>query len=167
LACALALAADLHADGRHEAAAREAAAALAGHDRLFGGDHPFTHICQVNLGSYGRAAGDRQQADEMSDAGWRGLARRLGSAHPWTLAAAVALANTLVAADRLDEALAIEEATHRSYQGWLGADHLFTRSVESNASDTRHRLAAGPSVGSQRRIGGRDRYEPGLDVPPV
>jgi cellulose biosynthesis protein BcsQ len=166
LSCALALAADLHADGMHEAAARDATAAIVGLDRLFGADHPFTHICQVNIGSYARAAGDRKRAEEMSDAGWGGLARRLGSAHPWTLAAAVARANALVAADRLDEALAIEEATRRSYQGWLGADHLFTRSVESNASDTRLRLVAGPNVGTLRRTGGRARYEPGLDVPP-
>jgi tetratricopeptide (TPR) repeat protein len=165
LALRLSLAGDLHETHHPEAAVEQAEAARAGYIWVFGPEHPFTRICEIDLSIYALTAGQQGKADEMSAAALAAFTSQLAPGHLWLLAAELARANVLVAAGQLTEALALEEGALSAYRERLGQYNELTSIAAINASDTRLLLnnpANMPdSVQEQKR-----RRAVELDTPP-
>lgn len=137
LALRLSLAGDLHETQDAEAAVRLAEAARTGYSEVFGSEHPFTRICEVDLSIYALAAGQWGKADEMSGIALAAFTDQLADGHLWLLAAQLARANVLVADNQLIEALALEESALGAYRERLGQYNELTSIAAINASDTR------------------------------
>jgi tetratricopeptide (TPR) repeat protein len=136
LAMGLSRAGDLHALRRPDEAVTQAERAQRGYLRLFGPAHPFTRLCEVDLGIYALAAGRLRQADETSASSLSSLEQLLGSRHPWSLAAAVNRANVLAMTGDLESARTLDERAQSEYSRQLGADHRFARIAAKNAAHT-------------------------------
>jgi tetratricopeptide (TPR) repeat protein len=163
-ALSLSLAGDLHAGNRHEDAVSQAESARQTCLSVFGSEHPFTRLCEVDLSSYALAAGQTRMADRMSEMGFSALERALGHRHLWSLAAAVARANTLVAVGRLEDGRSLEERTLAEYRRRMGPGHPFTRAVGINAAHTRL-LANEPGTAAGTEEGSKRRQAIELDIP--
>ena len=163
-ALSLSLAGDLHAGNRHEDAVNQAESARQTCISVFGAEHPFTRLCEVDLSSYALAAGQTRMADRMSEMGFSALEQVLGRRHLWSLAAAVARANALVALGHSEEALSLEERTLAEYRRRMGPDHPFTRAAGINAAHTRL-LANEPGTMHSAEEGSK-RHSIELDIPP-
>jgi hypothetical protein len=166
LALRLSRAGDLHATGRHQQAVEEAKVARQGYDDVFGGAHPLTRLCEVDLSIYALAAGDLDLADAMSQVALTSLREKLKTpGHLWSLAAAVARSNVLALVGRLEEARALEVETLAGYQRRLGAANRLTKIAAINASVTRM-LLNDPDALSDNESGMRRRQAIELDAPP-
>lgn len=166
LALLLSKAGDLHATGKSpQAAVDTAVMARDGYADVFGADHPFTRICEVDLSIYALAAGDRELADAMSQRALGALQARLVKDHLWTLAAAVARANTLVALGRLTEAQQLEAQALSGYRDRLPPDNPLTRTVTINAGIT-EMLLNEPDFMADSGVELRRRGSIELDTPP-
>jgi hypothetical protein len=165
LALRLSLAGDLYATGRLEAAVEQAELARAGYIRVFGPEHPFTRICEVDLSIYALAAGRQGLVDELSGIALAAFTDQLAPGHLWLLAAQLARANVLVAAGQLADALALEESACASYRERLGQYHKLTSIAAINASDTRL-LLNNPANMTDSREGRTRRRAVELDAPP-
>jgi cellulose biosynthesis protein BcsQ len=135
LAISLNCAGAMYAEARYEEAVKQARRTLAGYESIFG-EHPFTSICQVSLGSYALGAGDLDLGGKMSRDGHAALETALGPRHLWTLAAAVGCASALTVTGRPAEAQELEVQVLAEYRRRMGAQHPFTRAVETNRAHT-------------------------------
>jgi hypothetical protein len=165
LALLLSLAGDLHAAGRHEEAAEHAERARERYIAVFGAEHPFTRLCEVDLSIYALAAGHTQRADETSETGLSSLERTLRPGHLWSLAAAVARANVLALTGRLEYARSLEDQTLTEYRLRLGPGNPITRIAGINAANTRMLLNE-PGAVPDSGEGMNRRQVIELDAPP-
>jgi tetratricopeptide (TPR) repeat protein len=164
----LSLAGDQHANRDSAAAVRQAAEALDRHLAIFGENHPFTRINQVDLSIYALAAGQFELADEASEAAFTGLRQSLdplGHTHLWTAAAAVARSNVLAVTGRLEDAAPLEQWAQDEYKERLGADHDFTQVAVANARRSQ-RLRNEPRPAADRLEEAAQRRAIELDIPP-
>lgn len=163
LALYLSRAGDLYAQERHDEAVEQAERVRESYIRVFGPTHPFTRLCEVDLGIYALAANRLPLADEMSANGLASLQQLFGSRHPWSLAAAVDRANVLAVIGDLEKARTLDEQAHYEYQRQLGSDR-FTWIAGRNAAHTRL-LANEPAAvhDFSERFAGRHVIE--LDAP--
>jgi tetratricopeptide (TPR) repeat protein len=165
MALYLSLAGDLHETGRHDEAVKQAEIAWKGYSEVFGPEHPFTRICEVDLSIYALAAGQQGKADEMSQAAVSSFTDQLASGHLWLLAAQVARANVLVAAGRFAEALRLEEEALEAYKDRLGPYNPLTSIAGINASITRMLLNEPSDITDpEQELNRRNAIE--LDAPP-
>ncbi len=160
----LSRAGDLHALRRYPEAVEQAARARDRFAEIFGANHPFTRLCEVDLSIYALTADQIRVADEASEAALASLSDSLGPRHLWSLAAATARANVLAMTRRLAEAQLLEEQALAEYSHQMGPDHPFTRAVAINAAHTRM-LLNDPQVipDSEKRVTRRQTIE--LDAP--
>lgn len=161
----LSLAGDQHTNGDSAAAVLQATEALRRHIAIFGQDHPFTWINQVDLSIYALAAGQFELADKTSEAALTGLESSLGRRHLWAVAAAVARSNLLAVTDRLEAAVDLEQRTQDEYQARLGVDHDFTQVAVANARHSR-RLRNEPRPLADPLKAAAQRRAIELDIPP-
>jgi tetratricopeptide (TPR) repeat protein len=165
LALQLSKAGDLHALRRHQEAVAQAERTVQGYAAVFGRDHPFTRICQIDLSIYALSAGQPEIADEASRSGLQSLLDALGEQHLWSLAAAVARANVLVAMNQLSEARQLENRTLSGYRRRMGEHHPFTRIAGKNVALTRMLMNESDAIpGVEVDTGRRQAIE--LDAPP-
>jgi hypothetical protein len=161
----LSLAGDQHANGDSAAAVQQAKQALDRHSAIFGREHPFVWINQVDLSIYALAAGEFELADEMSESAFIALELWFGRRHFWTVAAAVARSNVLAVSGRLDDAAPLEKWARDAYRERLGADHDFTQVAIANARHSgRLRNEPRPAADRLRQAAQRRAIE--LDIPP-
>lgn len=161
----LSLAGDQHANGDSAAAVQQAREALDRHSAIFGHEHPFIWINQVDLSIYALAAGQFELADEMSESALGALERSVGRRHLWTVAAAVARSNVLAVTDRLDDAAPLEKWARDAYRGRLGADHDFTQVATANERHS-DKLRNEPRPAADRLGQAAHRRAIELDIPP-
>ncbi|GAA5060876.1 hypothetical protein HNP84_008904 [Thermocatellispora tengchongensis] len=138
LACAMSLAADLHAAGKRADAVERAEAT---HARLIarGYGMPYVMACQVNLAVYARAAGELDRARQLGEEAVRLLRAALSPWHPLTLAAMANHAGTLVRLGHLESAAELEREAADGFAARLPADHPSVRTVLANLADTEAR----------------------------
>jgi tetratricopeptide (TPR) repeat protein len=165
LALELSRAGALHAENRSREAVAQAQEALEGYQAVFGKDHPFTWLCQVDLGIYALAADMMETAEEMSRLGWASMKQAFGPRHLWSVAASVARANIFAASGRADQALLLEDQALAEYRRRMGVEHPFTRTVMMNAAYTRL-LLNDPDAMSLTTESNYTRESIELDAPP-
>ncbi len=170
LALQLSLAGDLHASGRHAEAVEKAAQARHDYGEIFGTDHPFTRICEVDLSIYALAAGNVTLADETSAAALRSLEQTLNrqglaEGHLWLQAAALARANVLAMTERPGEALLLEQRARDEYHLRFGPHSELTRTAAINAANSRMLLNQ-PRAIPDSEAGMKRRMAIELDTPP-
>jgi Tetratricopeptide repeat len=165
LALYLSKAGDLHATGRSAEAVETGRLAREGYAQVFSPEHPFTHICEVDLSIYALAAGDIELADAVSERALTGLQRKLVAEHLWTLAAAIARANVLVARDRVTEANQLETWALGAYRRRLEADNPLTKIATINAGIT-EMLLNEPRFMENSEVELKRRGSIELDTPP-
>jgi tetratricopeptide (TPR) repeat protein len=165
LAISISRAGALHAESRGEEAVEQARQALEGYQAVFGEEHPFTWLCEVDLGIYALAAGQTELADQASGHSWSALEQGLTRYHLWSLAAAVSRANVLVVTDRLEQARSLEQQTLADYQRRMGRTHPFTHIAENNLAHTR-RLEHQKGTKSPAPVNPYQRKAIELDAPP-
>jgi cellulose biosynthesis protein BcsQ/tetratricopeptide (TPR) repeat protein len=130
LLCRANKAAQLHAEGRHEEAAKEARECHEGYCTLLGSSHPYAGICLVNAGAYLSSDGHLEEAESISYQGWRILARALGARHVWL--AIAGLSHAAILADRAGTARALAASAPAAavLRSQLGSAHPVTRQAE-------------------------------------
>lgn len=165
LALELSLAGDLHSLGKHADAVDQAQVAREGYAGVFGAEHPFTRICEVNLIGYALADNRLGQVRELSETVLEAFARDLVPGHLWTQAAKVARANVLAEDGRPEDALRLEEEVHSVYRRRLGPANPLASSVAANIEDTR-RLISGTVRVPASETATRRRNIVELDTPP-
>lgn len=165
LALVLSHGGELHTAGRHGEAVEQAEQAREGYSSVFGAEHPFTRLCEVDLSIYALAAGQTRKADEMSEIGLSSLEEILVPGHLWALAASVARANVLAMTGRLEDARSLEERTLSEYRRRLGRANPLTKIVAINAAVTRLQLNE-PGTLPDAREGMNRRQAIELDAPP-
>ncbi|MCG5214860.1 FxSxx-COOH system tetratricopeptide repeat protein [Streptosporangium sp. KLBMP 9127] len=136
MSCAVSLDADHYALREFHEAAEGGRRTLADFEREMGPDHPFAHICRMNLGVYLRAAGDPAAAAGHGERAMTALLDRLGPLHPLSLAATANHAGTLARLDRRVEALTLEQQALGGLNTLFGPEHPNTLTVAANIQIT-------------------------------
>jgi tetratricopeptide (TPR) repeat protein len=166
LAISLSYAADLHAARQYPEAVAQARQALSGYTVSFG-DHPFTWVSQVSLGSYALMTGDLDLAEEMTSHGLDSLEQGLGRHHLWSLAAIVARASVLAIRGQFPQAEELEEEALAEYRHQLlHTPNPLINDVQANIRHTRMLLnePGSPAPAPQEA---RERRLIDLDIPSI
>lgn len=125
LAIRLSLATGLDLIGRSESAAEEARACILGYERRLAENHPFLHLCRLDLGLFLLHQGNRvDEASAEVETAYTELDAALRSAHPWTILAALHRAVAKAARDDADARDVLDRAAEDSLEH-LGETHPY------------------------------------------
>ncbi|HEX8867627.1 MAG TPA: FxSxx-COOH system tetratricopeptide repeat protein, partial [Lentzea sp.] len=135
-ACKLSLAADNHALGEFDSAAKTAWECYQSYVRRRGAVHLFTYVSQLDYAIFLEASG-RDDANALRHAteAREGLVHTLGNAvHPWALAARLAEAVVIGRTDDARRANLALANVHDDCLEFLGAQHPTTKTARANAA---------------------------------